>query len=102
VRFLIPVLIVGMPAFGALFAQALALLSKGAHRLRLDQGLAFGLANLVWASGQAIAAAVAQATSDLVSYCLPANACPGHSGRRACAAEEEGAAAELTHRGGPR
>ena len=78
-RLLIPVLIVGMPAFGALFAPAMALLSKGAHRLRLDQGLAFGLGNLAWASGQAIAAAgggaLAQATSDLVPYCLLAGAC---------------------------
>ena len=78
-RLLVPVLIVGMPAFGALFAPALALLSKGAHRLRLDQGLAFGLANLAWASGQAISAAgsgaVAQATSALVPYCLLAEAC---------------------------
>ena len=79
VRLLIPVLVLGMPAFEALFAPALTLLSKGANRLRLDQGLAFGLANLAWASGQAIAAAgsgaVAQATSDLVPYCLLAGAC---------------------------
>lgn len=78
-RLLIPVLIVGMPAFGALFAPAMALLSKGAHRLQLEQGLAFGLGNLAWASGQAIAAAgsggLAQATSDLVPYCLLAGAC---------------------------
>ena len=79
VRLLILVLVLGMPAFEALFAPALTLLSKGANRLRLDQGLAFGLANLAWASGQAIAAAgsgaVAQATSDLVPYCLLAGAC---------------------------
>jgi len=79
VRLLIPVLVLGMPAFEALFAPALTLLSKGANRLRLDQGLAFGLANLAWASGQAVAAAgsgaVAQATSDLVPYCLLAGAC---------------------------
>ena len=83
-RLLIPVLIVGMPAFGALFAPAMALLSKGAHRLQLDQGLAFGLGNLVWAGGQAIAAAgsgvLAQATSDLVPYCLLAGACLGTLG----------------------
>jgi MFS family permease len=80
-RMLIPVLIVGMPAFGTLFAPAMALLSKGAHRLRLDQGLAFGLGNLAWAGGQAIAAAgsgaLAQATSDLVPYCLLAGGCLG-------------------------
>jgi MFS family permease len=76
---LIPVLIAGMPAFGALFAPAMAMLSEGAHRLRLDQGLAFGLANLAWASGQAVAAAgsgaLAQATSDQVPYSLLAAAC---------------------------
>ena len=78
-QLLIPVLIVGMPAFGTLFTPAMALLSKGAQRRQLNQGLAFGLGNLAWASGQAIAAAgsgaVAQATSDLVPYCLLAGAC---------------------------
>jgi MFS family permease len=76
---LVPALIVGMPAFGALFAPAMALLSEGAHRLKLDQGLAFGLANLAWATGQAVAAAgsgaLAQMTSDLVPYSLLGLAC---------------------------
>jgi MFS family permease len=76
---LITLLIVGMPAFGTLFAPATALLSAGAQRLQLHQGLAFGLANLAWASGQAVAAAgsgaIAQLTSDLVPYCLLAGAC---------------------------
>lgn len=71
---LVAVLIVGMPWYGALFAPATALLSAGAQRLSLDQGLAFGLANLAWATGQAVAAAasgaLAQATSDLVPYAL--------------------------------
>lgn len=79
VRLLVPVLIVGMPAFGALFTPAMTLLSEGADRLQLDQGLAFGLGNLAWASGQAIAAAgsgaLAQTTSDLVPYSLLATAC---------------------------
>ena len=84
-------LIVGMPAFGTLFAPATALLGGGAQRLGLNQGLAFGLGNLAWAAGQAIAAAgsgaIAQATSDTVPYALLAVAClatlitlrPGHS-----------------------
>jgi len=84
VRLLVPVLIVGMPAFGTLFAPAMAMLSDGAHRLELDQGLAFGLGNLAWAGGQAIAAAgsgvLAQATSDLVPYSLLAVACLGTLG----------------------
>ncbi len=78
-RVLIPALIVGMPSFGTLFTPAMTLVSEGAQRQRLDQGLAFGLANLAWASGQAIAAGgsgvLAQATSDLVPYSLLAAAC---------------------------
>jgi len=76
---LIPVLIVGMPCFGTLFTPAMTLVSEGAQHQRLDQGLAFGLVNLAWAAGQAIAAsssgALAQATSDLVPYSLLAVAC---------------------------
>ena len=76
---LVGLLIAGMPAFGTLIAPATALLSAGAHRLQLDQGIAFGLVNLTWASGQAFAAAVsgavAEATSDLVPYALLAAAC---------------------------
>jgi MFS family permease len=71
---LVAFLVVGLPCYGALFAPATALLSAGADRLQLHQGLAFGLANLAWASGQGIAAlvsgALAQATSDFVPYAL--------------------------------
>jgi MFS family permease len=76
---LMALLIVGMPSFGTLFAPATALLSAGAQRLGLNQGLAFGLGNLAWACGQAVAAAgsgaIAQATSDIVPYSLLAGAC---------------------------
>ena len=76
---LVAVLVIGMPSFGTLFAPAMTLLSGGADRLRLNQGLAFGLANLAWATGQAVAAgvtgAIAQATSDLVPYVLLAVTC---------------------------
>ena len=76
---LIAVLIVGMPFFGTLFTPAMTLVSEGAQHQRLDQGLAFGLANLAWAVGQAVAAsgsgALAQATSDLIPYSLLAAAC---------------------------
>ena len=76
---LIPALILGMPSFGTLFTPAMTLVSEGAQDQHLDQGLAFGLGNLVWAGGQAIAAAgsgtLAQATSDLVPYLLLAAAC---------------------------
>jgi MFS family permease len=76
---LMALLIVGMPAYGTLFAPASALLSAGAHRLDLNQGLAFGLANLAWATGQTVASAgsgaLAQATSDAVPYSLLAATC---------------------------
>jgi MFS family permease len=72
-------LVIGMPAFGTLFAPSSAMLSDAAHRLELHQGLAFGLANLAWAAGQTIAAsasgAIAQATTDFVPYALLAATC---------------------------
>ena len=76
---LIVLLILGMPAYGTLFTPAMTLLSTGADRMQLNQGLAFGLGNLAWAAGQGVAAAgggaIAQATSDLVPYALLAAAC---------------------------
>jgi MFS family permease len=76
---LIPLLIVGMPAYGTLFTPAMTLVSVGADRLQLNQGLVFGIDNLAWAAGQSVAAAaggaIAQATSDLVPYTLLAAAC---------------------------
>jgi MFS family permease len=76
---LIALLIIGMPAFGTLFTPAMTLLSVGADKLQLNQGLAFGISNLAWASGQGIGAAasggIAQLTSDFVPYALFAAAC---------------------------
>jgi hypothetical protein len=46
-----------MPAFGILFALVTALISAGAQRPRLNRGIGFGLGNLAWADGQAIASA---------------------------------------------
>ena len=76
---LITLLIVGLPAYGALFTPAMSMLSGGAHRLNLNQGLAFGLGNLAWAAGQGLASAaggaIAQATTDFVPYALLAATC---------------------------
>jgi predicted MFS family arabinose efflux permease len=76
---LMTLLILGLPAYGALFAPSLSMTSGGAHRLNLNQGLAFGLTNLAWAAGQGIASAaggaIAQATSDFVPYALLAATC---------------------------
>ncbi len=69
-------LVIGLPAFGTLFVPAAAMIGDGADRRRLHHGLAYGLGNLAWASGQGIAAAasgaLAQATTDAVPYLLMA------------------------------
>ncbi len=76
---LIALLVIGLPAFGTLFAPSSAMLSDAAHRLQLHQGLAFGLANLAWAAGQTVAASasgvIAQATTDFVPYAMLAATC---------------------------
>ena len=78
---LVALLVVGLPSYGTLFAPSSAMLSDAAHRLELNQGLAFGLANLAWASGQTFGAAasgaLAQATSDVVPFALLAAVCLG-------------------------
>jgi MFS family permease len=78
---LITMLVIGMPSYGTLFAPSGAMLSDAAHRLDLHQGLAFGMANLAWATGQTVAAlasgAIAQATSDFVPYAMLAAVCLG-------------------------
>ena len=76
---LVALLIVGMPAYGALFAPATALLSAGVDRLQINQGLGFGMQNLTWACGQALGASasgnLAQFTSDFVPFALLAGVC---------------------------
>ncbi len=76
---LIALLIPGMATFGALYAPASSMLSAGAHRLELHQGIAFGMANLAWAAGQALGAAasgaIAAATSDVVPCAILAAVC---------------------------
>ncbi len=78
---LVALVVVGLPAFGTLFVPAAALVGDGAERGGLRQGLAFGLSNLTWAGGQAIASAgsgaLAQATTDVVPYVLLACAFAG-------------------------
>jgi|GEM_PF-346935 len=73
------VLAVGLPACGSLCVPGSALLSEGAERLGLHQGVAFGLGSLAWSGGQAAAAltagAAAQVTSDLVPGAVLAGLC---------------------------
>ena len=48
------VIILGSPVIGLLWAPAMAMLSDGADHVGLEQGLAFGVMNLTWATGQTI------------------------------------------------
>lgn len=67
-------LVIGLPAFGTLFVPAATMIGDGAERRELHHGLAYGMGNLAWASGQGVAAAasgaLAQATADAVPYLL--------------------------------
>jgi len=78
---LVVLLVIGLPAFGTLFVPAAAMIGDGADRRQLHHGLAYGLGNLAWASGQGIAAAasgaLAQATADAVPYLLLATTMAG-------------------------
>ena len=68
-------------AYGANFTPGLALLSDGAERAGLPQGLAFGVMNAGWALGAAlgpsVGGALGDAAGDPVAYGLGALACAG-------------------------
>jgi MFS family permease len=59
---------------GVMWAPAMSLISDGAARAGVPQGLAFGIVNLAWAGGQVAGSvggsATAQATSDAAAYGL--------------------------------
>lgn len=66
-------------AFGILWVPGIALVSDGAERRGLDQGLGFALMNLAWAPGHAVGSGLggvlAEVTSDGLPYLLLAAAC---------------------------
>jgi MFS family permease len=67
-------IVVSDPFFGLSYPSAGALISHGAEHVGLNQGYAFALFNIAWASGQVVgeagSAGLAQATSDAVPYAL--------------------------------
>jgi MFS family permease len=73
------VLIIGAPVVGLLWAPSMAMLSDGADHVGLEQGLAFGLMNLTWATGQTLGnlggAGLGQAAGDEVAFLLLAALC---------------------------
>jgi MFS family permease len=74
-----PFVVLGGMAFGSLFTPAFVLISDGAERARLAQGMAFGVMNAAWALGAVIgpaaAGAIAGLTGDAIPYVLAAAAC---------------------------
>jgi MFS family permease len=76
---LAPVVVLAAISFGTFWSPAMSLLTDSAERIGLDYSLAFALANVAWAPGQAIGAAgggaLARATSDAVPYLALCAAC---------------------------
>jgi MFS family permease len=74
-----PLVVLAAMAFGTLFTPAFILISDGAERAGLAQGMAFGLMNAAWALGAMIGpaagGAIASATGDWIPYLLSAIAC---------------------------
>ena len=74
-----PLVVLASMAFGTLFTPAFILISDGAERAGLAQGMAFGLMNAAWALGAMIGpaagGAIAGATGDWIPYLLAALAC---------------------------
>jgi MFS family permease len=66
-------------AYGSFYTPALAIISDGAERLGIAQGLAFGVMNACWAVGALIGpaagGALADATGDAVPYLIMAGIC---------------------------
>jgi MFS family permease len=77
---LIVVLVVASAiAFGSFWAPAMALLSDGAERIGLAQGLAFGLMNVAWGAGNSLGptlgGSLADAAGDALPYALMSGIC---------------------------
>ena len=68
---IVPILIVSGITFGAFWAPAMALLSDAADRIGLAQGLAFGLMNLAWGTGNALGPVLGGALADAAGDALP-------------------------------
>lgn len=97
----VPLALAAALAYGAFYSPGMALISLGADRAGLAQGVAMGLMNVAWAAGNvlgpAAGGAVAQATSNAVPFGAAAALCVASllatHPRVTKAREHEGAAA---------
>jgi MFS family permease len=66
-------------AYGTFYTPGMALVSDGAERAGIAQGLAFGVMNLAWAAGAAAGpaagGALAESAGDVLPYVLLAALC---------------------------
>jgi MFS family permease len=68
---IVVLLIAAAVSFGAFWAPAMALLSDGAERIGLAQGLAFGLMNAAWGAGNWVGPSLGGALADVAGDALP-------------------------------
>jgi MFS family permease len=66
-----PLVVAAAIAFGAFWAPAMALLSEGAERIGLAQGLGFGLMNAAWGAGNSLGPAVGGGLADVAGDAVP-------------------------------
>ena len=68
---IVPLVLAAALAYGAFYAPSMSLISDGAERAGLAQGLAFGLMNAWWATGNAVGPAVGGALAEVAGDALP-------------------------------
>jgi MFS family permease len=68
---LVPLVVCASIVFGAFWGPAMALLSDGAERIGLAQGLAFGLMNAAWGGGNSVGPSLGGALADVAGDALP-------------------------------
>jgi MFS family permease len=66
-----PVVLAAGIAYGAFYTPGLALISRGAERAGVAQGLAFGLMNACWGIGALVGPAVGGALADIAGDSVP-------------------------------
>ena len=66
-----PLVVAAAIGFGSFWAPAMALLSDGADRIGLAQGLGFGLMNAAWGGGNSLGPALGGGLADVAGDALP-------------------------------
>ncbi|HXV96364.1 MAG TPA: MFS transporter [Gaiellaceae bacterium] len=78
--FIAPLVVASAIAFGSFWAPAMALLSDGAEKIGLAQGLGFGLMNAAWGAGNSLGPAFGGSLADVAGDAVPFALMSGVSG----------------------